>query len=164
MPTARNPLPPHTHICVHAPDPLFPCSAHSTAVKAGGSRAGQWRGVEVAIKTVLLSSNSADQVTSSVAREAAIATNLGHSNIVATYNHDVRVISPSASQELDVCKIYLIQVSPSDPPHTHATIQCRCTPPLLARMHASSGRPDKQRFVRLPWGCVVSRGDRIVVV
>eukprot|EP00892_Ulva_mutabilis_P010030 jgi/Ulvmu1/739/UM010_0112.1 len=70
---------------------------------------GQWRGVEVAIKTVLLSSNIADQVTTSVAREAAIATNLGHSNIVATYNHDVRVVSPAGSQELDVCKIYLIQ-------------------------------------------------------
>lgn len=81
--------------------------------EGSGCGAGQWRGVEVAIKTVVLSSDDADQVTSSVAREAAIATNLGHANVVATYSHDVCVLPAPSPRELGVCKIYLIQVRTS---------------------------------------------------
>lgn len=85
--------------------------------------------MEVAIKTVVLSSDDAEQVTSSVAREAAIATNLGHANVVATYSHDVCVLAAPSARELGVCKIYLIQVWRQGPP---CHMQPPCQPPLQA--------------------------------
>lgn len=42
--------------------------------------------------------------------EAAIAACLLHSNIVATLYSDVRAISSTATQELSICKLYLVQV------------------------------------------------------
>ena len=45
--------------------------------------------MEVAIKTVLLEGDPHDRATTAVAREAAIACNLSHPNVVATYSHDV---------------------------------------------------------------------------
>lgn len=76
--------------------------------------AGQWRGLEVAIKTVIFSSSGGDGETELVASEAAIASNLGHPNVVATYSHDILDISKAttstAGPELSVFKFYLIQV------------------------------------------------------
>ena len=76
-----------------------------------GSRsecAGLWRGLEVAIKTVLFQSGQGSSQTRLVASEAAIASNLDHSNIVATYSHDICNVSPTSSAELPVFKFYLI--------------------------------------------------------
>jgi hypothetical protein len=68
----------------------------------------------VAIKTVVFLSDQKEHKASSIASEAAIASNLAHKNIVATYSHDICNVS-SASQavegtELDIYKFYLIQV------------------------------------------------------
>jgi hypothetical protein len=98
--------------------------------------AGEWRGLEVAIKTVLFQSGSAagkfdPAITSNnnaapgsrpqhapnaaaIASEAAIATNMAHRNIVATYSYDIVRVSGGdvgyMGVELGVYKLYLIQV------------------------------------------------------
>jgi serine/threonine protein kinase len=74
--------------------------------------AGQWRGLEVAIKVVIFSSAGADQYTQLVASEAAIASNLTHDNIVSTYSHDIVDVQKSSGPELGIYKFYLIQVCP----------------------------------------------------
>eukprot|EP00892_Ulva_mutabilis_P008546 jgi/Ulvmu1/6063/UM027_0041.1 len=70
---------------------------------------GEWRGLDVAIKTVIFQSGGGDQQTAVVATEAAIATNLVHRNIVATYSHDVLDVAQGVGPELGVYKFYLIQ-------------------------------------------------------
>jgi serine/threonine protein kinase len=70
---------------------------------------GEWRGLEVAIKTVVFQSGKGDNQTALVASEAAIATNLVHRNIVSTFSHDIRTVAPIAGNELAVFKFYLIQ-------------------------------------------------------
>ena len=77
--------------------------------------AGQWRGLDVAIKTVIFSSSQGDQQTQVVASEAAIASNLSHKNVVATYNHDILDVAKAVGNELGVYKFYLIQVRPGAP-------------------------------------------------
>jgi hypothetical protein len=52
-----------------------------------------------------------DKATTSVAREAAIATTLSHRNVVSTYSHDIAGVSGHGGQELDIYRFYLIQVS-----------------------------------------------------
>ena len=64
----------------------------------------------MAIKTVVFSSEQADAQTSLVATEAAIASNLTHEHIVATYSHDIVGISQAVGPELGIYKFYLIQV------------------------------------------------------
>ena len=76
----------------------------------GGWRAGRWRGLEVAIKTVVFESGDRDSQTALVASEAAIASNLVHSNIVATYWHDVRTVSDAHGLEFGIFKLCLVQV------------------------------------------------------
>lgn len=79
-----------------------------------GARAGQWRGLSVAIKTLVFQSDSADNQLNKVASEVAIASNLVHHNIVATYSHDVSPVSENgnsnSNNELGIYKFYLIQV------------------------------------------------------
>lgn len=73
-----------------------------------------WRGLAVAIKIVLFQSGAEDAQVAQVASEAAIASNLSHSNVVATYSHDIRSVDNSgASNELAVFKFYLVQVGPA---------------------------------------------------
>lgn len=77
-------------------------------------RAGLWRGLPVAIKTILFQSEPQQQQTESIASEAAIASNLSHKNVVATYSHDIRSVdNPGATNELAVFKFYLVQVRPA---------------------------------------------------
>jgi hypothetical protein len=73
-------------------------------------RAGEWRGLAVAIKAVLFQSTGTDEATALVASEAAIASNLVHRNLVATYSHDVRAVSGALDNELGTFKFYLVQV------------------------------------------------------
>jgi hypothetical protein len=76
----------------------------------------------VAIKTVLFQSGPGDNQTAVVASEAAIASNLVHDNVVATYSHDIcKVESKGVGNELAVFKFYLVQVR-----HAHATCVCSC--------------------------------------
>lgn len=70
---------------------------------------GEWRGLEVAIKTVIFQSDESDNTMSRLASEAAIASNLSHANVVAMYSHDICTVSSDAN-ELDIYKFYLIQV------------------------------------------------------
>eukprot|EP00892_Ulva_mutabilis_P000885 jgi/Ulvmu1/10798/UM069_0033.1 len=70
---------------------------------------GQWRGLEVAIKTVVFESDARDNQTALVASEAAIASNLVHPSIVATYWHDVRTVSNARGLELGIFKLCLVQ-------------------------------------------------------
>lgn len=64
----------------------------------------------MAIKTVLFSSAGADQSLKLVASEAAIASNMSHENVVATYSHDVVDVQSTTGPELGIYKFYLIQV------------------------------------------------------
>jgi hypothetical protein len=72
---------------------------------------GEWRGLPVAIKVLLFHSDQSK--VAEVASEAAIATNLTHSNLVATYSHDLHCLDnndSSTSPEPKIFKLYLIQV------------------------------------------------------
>ena len=90
---------------------------------------GEWRNMEVAIKSVLLEGDPHDSATSAVAREAAIACNLSHPNIVATYTHDVACLGhgngtgawPSTGP--DAFRFYLIQVCDMSQTKTKRTSQ-----------------------------------------
>ena len=64
----------------------------------------------MAIKTVVFTSAGGDAQTGRVASEAAIASNLSHPNVVATYSHDILDVARSVGAELGVYKFYLIQV------------------------------------------------------
>jgi hypothetical protein len=90
-------------------DELFALKFHARVKDDWYKRAGQWRGLPVAIKTVLFQSGSGDSQMALVASEAAIASNLVHPNIVATYSHDICNVSQEGN-ELPIFKFYLIQV------------------------------------------------------
>jgi hypothetical protein len=47
---------------------------------------------------------------SQIASEAAIACNLVHDDVVATYGHDLHVVDGTRENELQMFKFYLIQV------------------------------------------------------
>lgn len=64
----------------------------------------------MAIKTILFSCSPAADEADVIAKEAAIATNLCHRNVVATYSHDVLDVARPTGAELGICKFYLIQV------------------------------------------------------
>jgi hypothetical protein len=67
----------------------------------------------VAIKTILFEGAVDGDAAVAAAREAAIASNLVHRNIVATYSHHMRQIQgphDGSAGELGVFKMYLIQV------------------------------------------------------
>jgi hypothetical protein len=67
----------------------------------------------VAIKTLVFQTDAADNQLNKVASEVAIASNLVHHNIVATYSHDVCPVteeSGNSGKELGIYKFYLIQV------------------------------------------------------
>jgi hypothetical protein len=64
----------------------------------------------VAIKTLIFEDSHDSRETALIASEAAIASNLSHRNIVATYSHDVCSIAGQAQPEPSIFKFYLIQV------------------------------------------------------
>ena len=71
--------------------------------------AGEWRGLEVAIKTVVFQCHADGEEIKTVASEAAISSNLTHRHIVATYSHDIVNVTPADKNELAVFKFYLVQ-------------------------------------------------------
>lgn len=114
---------------------LLHTTTHVQFSKKKRVSAGEWRGLEVAIKTVLFQSSSESGVIppqfaaqhgrssaspeqhvpseATIASEAAIATNMAHRNIVATYNYDIVRVSGgnmADTAELAIYKLYLIQV------------------------------------------------------
>lgn len=74
-----------------------------------GECAGQWRGLPVAIKTVVFQSTASDEQLTHIASEAAISSSLTHPNIVSTYSHDIRHVKADGSSELGIFKFHLIQ-------------------------------------------------------
>ena len=73
--------------------------------------AGVWRGLRVAVKTVVFQGVSAGNASMQrAAAEASIAYNLAHPNIVVTYSYDLKPMSDSHVRELNSWKLYLIQV------------------------------------------------------
>lgn len=86
------------------------CSHYEVHTKLA-MRAGEWKSLEVAIKTVIFSSKGGDAETHRVAKEAAIASNLSHQNVVATYSHDIVDVQKSSGPELGIYKFCLIQVN-----------------------------------------------------
>ena len=81
----------------------------AAGASTGAVGAGEWRGREVAIKTVLFQSGAGDNQTALVASEAAIASNLIHRNIVSTFSYDIRNVAENSGNELAVFKFYLVQ-------------------------------------------------------
>ena len=75
---------------------------------------GQWRGLQVAVKTVVFQAEEGDARMALVASEAAVASNLSHKNIVATYSYDLRKVEVAGAlhgdNELGIFKFFLIQV------------------------------------------------------
>lgn len=64
----------------------------------------------MAIKTLIFQDGGGDGQTAVVASEAAIASNLVHRNVVATYSHDICNVVGETNHELGIFKFYLIQV------------------------------------------------------
>jgi hypothetical protein len=101
----------HVHqlrVCARSlPSALCNRNKHTFAINAGF-----WKNLEVAIKTVLFQSTEDRRHVDDISNEAAIATNLAHENIVATYAHDVCDVpmDPRAQNELVIYKFYLVQV------------------------------------------------------
>ena len=71
---------------------------------------GTWRGLPVAMKTVVFQSTASDDQLTMIASEAAISSSLVHRNIVSTYAHDVRNLVSESGFDLGVFKFHLIQV------------------------------------------------------
>ena len=73
--------------------------------------AGEWRGLPVAVKTVVFQSLDSEVAHAGVVSEAAIAAGLIHRNVVRTHHHDVRV-SAGRGPEQSIFKFLLLQVPP----------------------------------------------------
>ena len=76
--------------------------------------AGTWRGLPVAVKTVRFQSVKDRHSFESAVAEAAIANNLTHPNIVATYAHELKATpcpTSNGPEDLVSWKLYLVQVS-----------------------------------------------------
>jgi hypothetical protein len=71
---------------------------------------GEWQGIPVAIKTVVFQGGRDDTQSSLIVSEAAIASNLFHKNVVATYCHDIRSLMAGIGNEEGIFKFYLLQV------------------------------------------------------
>jgi hypothetical protein len=77
-----------------------------------GEGAGEWRGLEVAIKKIVFEGHGDGDELRAVASEAAISTNLSHRNVIATYSHDIVNISPATKHEPGIYKFYLVRSFP----------------------------------------------------
>jgi hypothetical protein len=64
----------------------------------------------VAIKTVVFQGGEDESQSALIVSEAAIASNLFHRNVVATYCHDIRSLVGTSGKEAGVFKFYLLQV------------------------------------------------------
>ena len=92
---------------------------HARLARPRCVRAGQWRGMEVAIKTVVFASSPGGQQAQLAASEAEIARKLVHPNIVATYSHNFRDVAAAVGAERGSTKCHLVQVT------------CACTGAVL---------------------------------
>jgi serine/threonine protein kinase len=80
-----------------------------SALTGTRGHAGEWRGLPVAIKTVVFQSTASDDQLALIASEAAISSSLSHRNIVTTYSHDIRNITTDSGFEVGLFKFHLIQ-------------------------------------------------------
>eukprot|EP00892_Ulva_mutabilis_P001622 jgi/Ulvmu1/11460/UM077_0003.1 len=70
---------------------------------------GVWRGLPVAVKTVVFQSRDAEVAQAGVVTEAAIAAGLVHRNVVRIHHHDVLRVSAGRGPEHSVFKFLLLQ-------------------------------------------------------
>lgn len=77
--------------------------------------AGEWRGLPVAVKTVVFQSREAEVAKSAVVSEAAIAAGLVHRNVVRTHHHDVVRVSAGRGAEQSIFKFILFQARAPSP-------------------------------------------------
>jgi hypothetical protein len=149
--------------CGHPVGPLQPLLRPARR-RLWAARVGRWKTLEVAIKTVLFQTAGGGGRTgltaseAAIATEAAIAMNLCHHHVVATYSHDVCSVparGDSGAQELGIFKFYLIQVrSPIHAPPCPAVWRCTALPLQVRRSalsHACALACTPHATARLMW-------------
>jgi serine/threonine protein kinase len=71
---------------------------------------GIWKGLEVAVKTIVFQDKFDDGKAERVFKEAAIACNMNHEHIVNTFTHELKRMASQRPGELVDFKLYIIQV------------------------------------------------------
>lgn len=71
---------------------------------------GIWKGLEVAIKTVVFQDRDEDGTAERVFKEAAIACNMSHEHIVNSFTNELKRMPSQLPNELVDYKLYIIQV------------------------------------------------------
>jgi serine/threonine protein kinase len=71
---------------------------------------GSWKGLEVAIKTIVFQDRHEDGTAERVIKEAAIACNMSNEYIVNTFAHELKRMPVQVPGELVDYKLYIIQV------------------------------------------------------
>lgn len=89
-----------------------PAYVVSSSVRCHARGAGEWRGLPVAVKTVVFQSRDAEVAKAAVVSEAAIACGLVHRNVVRTHHHDMLRVSAGRGPEQSIFKFILLQVRP----------------------------------------------------
>lgn len=74
---------------------------------------GIWKGLEVAIKTVVFQDRDEDGTAERVFKEAAIACNMSHEHIVNSFTNELKRMPSQLPNELVDYKLYIIQVCPA---------------------------------------------------
>lgn len=72
---------------------------------------GSWKGLEVAIKTIVFQDRHEDGTAERVIKEAAIACNMSNEYVVNTFAHELKRMPVQVPGELVDYKLYIIQVS-----------------------------------------------------
>lgn len=115
-------------------------------MRCRGCSAGEWRGLPVAVKTVVFQSRDAEVAKAAVVSEAAIACGLVHRNVVRTHHHDVLRVSAGRGPEQSIFKFILLQVctcprSVASVAHRRSACSCNSQPQpylLLATVSGSA--------------------------
>jgi serine/threonine protein kinase len=71
---------------------------------------GIWKGLEVAIKTIVFQDRLQDSTAEQVFKEAAIACNMSNAHVVNTFTHELKRMPVQVPGELADFKLYIIQV------------------------------------------------------
>lgn len=116
--------------------------------------AGTWRGLEVAIKTVLFECAHGEAPAAAV-NECKIASDLVHGNVVATYSHRLRPVRDAGGDnEIAIFKMYLVQAR-TLPRSLRGVSTCRgllmllseCLLHVSCRRSCMDERPSARAFV-----------------
>lgn len=92
---------------------ILTCMQHIGTGGYGSVYRGIWKGLEVAIKTVVFQDRDEDGTAERVFKEAAIACNMSHEHIVNSFTNDLKRMPSQLQNELVDYKLYIIQVWPA---------------------------------------------------